>query len=80
MGSCSHPHQAKDGSRSGLSGLSDGRAAPSWGPKGQLRHLREHQAFRAEVQAHKEVIMSVAKVRARPSAPALPQDGQWERP
>ncbi|EPQ03997.1 Spectrin beta chain, brain 4 [Myotis brandtii] len=38
-----------------------GELPPPGDTKGQLRHLREHQAFQAEVQAHEEVIMSVAE-------------------
>ena len=37
-----------------------------------MRHLQKHQAFEAEVQAHEEIITSVVKVTARPSAPTRP--------
>lgn len=81
-GSCSHPHQAKDWIQERAQRL--GELPPPGDLKDQLRHLRKHPAFQAEVQAHEEVTMSAAKVTARPSAPALPkvesQDGQWERP
>lgn len=40
--------------------------------------LQKHQAFQAEVQAPEEVIMSVAKVTARPSA--CPKVESQERP
>lgn len=35
--------------------------------------MPKHQAFEAEVQAHEEIMTSVAKVTARPSAHTLPQ-------
>ncbi|KAB0401288.1 hypothetical protein E2I00_000787, partial [Balaenoptera physalus] len=41
--------------------------------KDKWRHVQKHQAFEAEVQAHEEIITSVAKVTTRPSAPTLPQ-------
>lgn len=45
----------------------------AWSPLGNLKdylkHLRKHQAFRAEVQAQEQILTSVAKVTAASAQP-----------
>ncbi|XP_057577784.1 spectrin beta chain, non-erythrocytic 5 [Hippopotamus amphibius kiboko] len=51
--------QAEDWIREQLQQLNE--PIPPGGLKDKLRHLQKHQAFKAEVQAHVEIITSVAK-------------------
>lgn len=69
--SMSPPHQAEDWIQERVQQLEE--PLPSGDLKDKLRHLQKHQAFKAEVQAHEDVIIAITKVTARPSAPALPQ-------
>lgn len=66
--SCCHCRQAEDWIQERVQRL--GGPLPPGDLKDRLRHLREHQAFQTEVQAHEEVIISVIKVTASP-APKL---------
>lgn len=67
----SHPHQAEDWIQACAQQLK--KPIPPGDLRDKLKPLLKHQAFEAEVQAHEEVMTSVAKVTTGPSAPCLPQ-------
>lgn len=69
MGFMPHPHQVEDWIQERLQQLEE----PLPPGKDKLKHLQKHQAFKAEVQAHEDIIITVTKVMTRPSAPSLPQ-------
>lgn len=61
------PHQVEDWIQERVQQLR------AWSPLGNLKdylkHLRKLQAFRAEVQAHEQIVTSVAKVTPASAQP-----------
>lgn len=57
---CPHPHQIEDWIQERVQQLEE--PLPPGDLKDKLRHLRKHQAFKAEVQAHEDVMITVTKV------------------
>lgn len=67
IGSVPYLHQVEDWIQERIQQLR------AWSPlenlKDYLRHLRKLQAFRAEVQAHEQIVTSVAKVTPASAQP-----------
>lgn len=64
-----HPHQVEDWMQERVQQLR------AWSPLGNLKdylkHLQKHQVFKAEVQAHEQVMTSVAKVTLASAQPKV---------
>lgn len=64
-----YPHQVEDWIQERLQQMR--ACSPLENLKDYLKHLRKHQAFRAEVQAHDQLVTSVAKVTLTSAQPTL---------